>query len=212
VILLDARRQNHIVAVYGANMRCDAREVAAVERALDGADMLLLQMEVPMEVSLQAARAARDAGVPVVWDPAPAGPMQPGAFMAATVLTPNQAEAEKLTGIEVSDPASAREAATALRGRGAEAAVIKLGEQGAYYLTGEAGGHVPGYTVEVVDTVAAGDAFAGALAVSLVQGGDLETAVRLGVAAGAAAVTHTGAQEAMPDRHEVDALLSPAGV
>ena len=208
VILLDALRQNHIVAIYGANMRCDSEQVEAVEEALEGARFLLLQMEVPSAVSLAAAEAATRAGVEVIWDPAPAGDIPPEVCRAADIMTPNQAEAQSLTDVEVTDVSSARAAAESLRRMGAGAVVVKLGEMGAYFLSQEASGHVPGHRVEVVDTVAAGDAFAGALAVAVGEGADLESAVRFGVAAGAVAVTRPGAQAAMPVRGEVESLLA----
>ena len=208
VILLDAQRQNHVVAIYGANMRCDSEQVEAVEGALEGARFLLLQMEVPPAVSLAAAEAAARTGVVVIWDPAPAGDIPPEVCKAADIMTPNQAEAQSLTGVQVTDVPSARAAAESLRRMGAGAVVVKLGEMGAYYSSQEASGHVPGHRVEVVDTVAAGDAFAGALAVALGEGSDLEGAVRFGVAAGAVAVTKPGAQAAMPVRGEVESLLA----
>ncbi len=206
VILLDGRRQNHIVAVYGANKNCDDEQVGAAERALNGADTLMLQMEVPLDVSLEAARAARRAGARVIWDPAPVADLPPEAYAELDVLTPNQTEAEALTGVTVTDVSSARQAADALLSIGAPLAVVKLGEGGAYFASGTARGHVPAYRVEVVDSIAAGDAFGGALAIALSEGEEIEEAVRLGCAAGALAVTKAGAQEAMPSREEVDAL------
>ena len=211
VILLDDSRQNHIVAVYGANMECDEDQLRATESALEGADSLLLQMEVPFPISLAAARSAKERGVRVVWDPAPAGDVSSDAFSALDILTPNQAEAEALTGIEVTDVGSARVAAESLRQLGVPVVVVKLGERGAYYASDNGSGHVAPYHVEVVDTVAAGDAFGGALAVALAEGAKLEDAVRFGSAAGALAVTRPGAQEAMPDRSDVEDLVSRSG-
>ena len=206
IILLDARRQNHIVAIYGANTECDEVQVSAVEAAVEDADSLLLQLEVPLPVSLAAAEAAKRLGVRVIWDPAPAAELPPEAYAATDVLTPNQIEAEALTGIAVRDAASAREAAHVLLARGA-AVVVKLGESGAYFASTEHSGHMPTFDVDVVDTIAAGDAFGGALAVALAEGRGLEEAVRWATAAGALAVTRPGAQEAMPHRAEVEALL-----
>ena len=200
MILLDANRQNHIVAIYGANAACGEAQLQAVRQALEGADALLLQLETPLDVSLAAARDANDRGVRVIWDPAPAGDVPPDLFAAADILTPNQGEAEALTGVHVTNAESAREAAEALLEKGATVVVVKLGELGAYYMSHEVAGHVPPLTVEVVDTIAAGDAFGGALAVALAEGHDLEAAVRYGAAAGALAVTLPGAQEAMPGR------------
>ena len=208
MILLDARKQNHIVAIYGANMQCGDEQVRAEELALNGASTLLLQLEIPLEVSLQVARSAMSRGVRVIWDPAPAADFPPEAYDAADIVTPNQTEAASLTGIEVTDVASARAAAEALLERGAATAVVKLGELGAYYASTNGAGHVPAIRVEVSDTVAAGDAFGGALAVALAEGRSLQTAVRYGTAAGALAVTRQGAQEAMPYRSVVEAMLS----
>jgi len=208
VILLDADRENYIVGIYGANMACDEAQVEAASRALDGADALLLQMEIPLHVSLEAAAIARRRGVPVIHDPAPPSPLPDSAYAAFDVITPNQSEAEVLTGVTVDGVNSAHEAARILRARGAPTAIVKLGEQGVVYLSDEGEGHVPAFRVEAVDTVAAGDGFAGALAVALAEGRPLEHAIRFAAAAGALAVTRRGAQDAMPERGEVEALLA----
>jgi ribokinase len=207
IILLDAERENHIVAVYGANMRCDETQVLDAESALNDADCLLLQLEIPLEVSLAAARIARELGVRVVLDPAPASELPSEAYATVDVLTPNQTEAETLTGLPVADADSARVTGEELCRRGVETAIVKLGEQGAVCVSGESSGHVPGYEVKVADTVAAGDAFGGALGVALAERRSLEDAVRFGSAAGALAVTRPGAQEAMPGRAEVERLV-----
>ena len=208
MILLDAQRQNHIVAVYGANTACDATQIEAAKLALDGADALLLQLEIPTEVSLAAARYAKEHGVKVIWDPAPALEMPPDAYALADVLTPNQVEAARFTGIEVIDVESARNAAGALLGRSTPVVAVKMGELGVYYASANESGYIPAYEVEVVDTVAAGDAFGAALAVALVEGQSLHDAMRYGAAAGALAVTKRGAQEAMPSRHDIESLIA----
>ena len=208
IILLDAERQNHIVAIYGANLFCDDDQLRAVQSALEGADYLLLQMSIPLHVSLEAARAAKQRGVRVIWDPAPAGEIPADAYPAMDMITPNQTEAAVLTGVQVTDIASGLTAAEALVQRGAAVAVVKMGELGACYTSHDGSGHVPPFKVEAVDTVAAGDAFGGALAVALAEGKGLEEAVRYGAAAGALAVTRPGAQEAMPGRREVEALIA----
>ena len=212
MIILDRYGENCIVAIYGANMACDEAQVESVAAALDGADILLLQLETPLDVAKSAAKLAVDREIRVVWDPAPAVDMGPDAFALCDVLTPNQVEAQFLTGVEVTDPASAREAGERLVAEGASAAVVKLGEGGAYYTTGDAGGFVAPFQVEVMDTVAAGDAFAAGLSVALAEGRDLESAVRFGSAAGALAVTCPGAQQAMPSRVDVDRIFRIADV
>ena len=210
MILLDASRENRILIAGGANMRCDDTQVDAVRSALEGAEALMLQCEIPPAVSLSAARIAREMGVRVVWDPAPADTFPSEAYGLVDVLTPNRAEAAALTGIDVTDAASAESAARALVSRGVRAVVVKLGEHGAFYQPDAGSGYVPPFEVEVVDTVAAGDAFGAAMTCALAEGRPLGEAVRYGAAAGALAVTHPGAQQAMPARAEVESLLAPA--
>ncbi|MCY4651555.1 MAG: ribokinase [Dehalococcoidia bacterium] len=207
MILLDGRKENYIVAIYGANLACDYEQIKAVEVALDGADVLLMQLETPLEVATEAARVAKGRGVRVVWDPAPALEMGRDAYALCDVLTPNQVEAEYLSGIPVTDPDSARDAAVQLVGEGVSACVVTMAEAGAFYSTVDSDGFVPAYEVEIADTVAAGDAFTAALGVALAEGRSLNDAVRYASASGALAVTKSGAQEAMPYRREVDALF-----
>lgn len=215
MILLDDDAQNCIVAVYGANMACDAQQLAALDDALDGADALLLQLETPLPIALEAARAAKRCGVTVVWDPAPALDMGAEAYALCDALTPNQVEAEFLTGVAVTDTGSASRAADILVGQGAPAAVVKFGEGGAFYATspdtGGERGFAPAFEVDALDTVAAGDAFAAGVGVALARGLSLLDAVTFGSAAGALAVTRSGAQQAMPYANEVNALLTAAG-
>ncbi len=207
VILLDDERENYIVGIYGANMACDEVQVAAASRAFEGADALLLQMEIPLDVSLEAARIARRMGARVIFDPAPPSEIPPSCYDAFDIIAPNQSEAEVLTGVAVEDVGSAYEVASILRERGVRVALIKLGEQGVVYSADQDVGHVPAFEVDAIDTVAAGDGFAGALAVALAEGQPLEYALQFASAAGALVVTKRGAQDAMPDRVEVEQLL-----
>ena len=207
VILLDDERENYIVGIYGANMACDEVQITAASHALEGADALLLQMEIPFDVSLEAARIARRMGAQVIYDPAPPSEIPHSCYEAFDIIAPNQSEAEVLCGVTVEDVGSAYEAASILRERGPRVALIKLGEQGVVYSADQGVGHVPAFEVDAVDTVAAGDGFAGALAVALAEGQPLEDALRFASAAGALVVTKRGAQDAMPDRAEVERLL-----
>ncbi|MXY60076.1 MAG: ribokinase, partial [Chloroflexi bacterium] len=151
MILLDASRENRILVASGANMRCDDTQVDAVKSALDGADALMLQCEIPAAASLKGARIAKEMGVRVVWDPAPAEGFPPDAYALVDVLTPNQAEAAALTGIDVTDAVSAESAARALVQRGVRAIVVKMGEAGAFYLSDGGSGYVPPFEVQAVD-------------------------------------------------------------
>ena len=209
MILIEETGENRIVAVYGANMACGAEQVEAAKRVLDGADALMLQLEVPIDVSLETARYARSGGVRVVMDPAPAAELPHDAYSLIDVITPNQTEAESLTGIAVTGRDSAKLAAEALLERGVGVAVVKMGQDGVYYASKSEQGYVPAFEVEAQDTVAAGDAFGAALTVALSEDMGLADAVRFGAAAGALAVTKSGAQDAMPHRKEVVSLFTP---
>ena len=206
LIVLNADRQNHVLAIYGANLQCSEDQLEAVEAALDGADVLLLQMELPFPLSIAAARAAQERGVVTMLDPAPASDIPHDAFQFLDIITPNQTEAEYHTGIRVDDIPSAQTAAESMLDRGVGTAIVKMAEQGVYWASREASGYVPAFEVEVVDTISAGDAFSGALAVALGEGRNMEEAIRYGAAAGALAVTKRGVQTAMPTRAEVDGL------
>ncbi len=217
VIGIDGSAQNRIVQVLGANSTCGPAQASAVAAALGDAHVLMLQLEVPLEVSLAAARSARAAGKMVMLDPGPVRPFPEDLLQLADVVTPNETEAEAIVGFPVDGPEAAERAAQDLLRRGAKTAVIKLGSQGAVFATGGQGvesvvpagsvGHQAAFTVEAIDTVAAGDAFNGALAVCLAEGQPLERAVRVACAAGALAVITTGAQDSMPTRSAVDTLL-----
>lgn len=207
MILLDGRKENYIIAIYGANLASDHEQVIAVESALNGADALLLQLETPLEVAVESGRLAKDRGVRVVWDPAPALDMGHDAYTLCDVLTPNQSEAEYLTGIPVTDLDSAKRASRRLVSEGVPACVLTMAEAGSCYATQDSEGFVPPFDVEVSDTVAAGDAFSAGLGVALAEGLSLPSAIKYASAAGALAVTKRGAQEAMPYRREVDALF-----
>ena len=208
MIVLNAERQNHVLAIYGANLQCNEDQLASVEAALDGADALLLQMEVPFPLSVSAARAAKARGVTTMLDPAPASDIPQESFRHIDIITPNQTEAEYHTGIVVDDIPSAEAAAEVLLKHGVGTAIVKMAEQGVYWASQDESGYVPAYEVAVVDTVSAGDAFSGALAVALGEGRSMREAVRYGAAAGALAVTRRGVQTAMPTRAEVDNLYS----
>ncbi len=208
VINVDAQAENSIIVISGANMAHDAREVARCHEALRSAELLLLQLESPLDISLAAAQAAREAGALVMLDPAPARPLPTEAYQLCPILTPNELETEVLVGFRPTNPTEAAQAASILRERGVETAVIKLGAQGAYYQSGQESGFVEPFSVEAIDTVAAGDSFNGGLAVALAEKRPLAEAIRWGAAAGALATTKPGASSAMPTRAELMKLLT----
>ena len=212
VIDIDVSAQNRIIQILGANDACGPEEAGVIAAALDGASTLMLQLETPLELSLQVAKEARSRGKTVILDPGPVRPIPQDFYQYCNVITPNETEAQALVGFPITDRESAARAAQQLLDRGVELAVIKLGSQGAVYAIGQVSGYAPPFAVTAVDSVAAGDAFNGALAAALGRGEEPAQAVRTASAAGALAVTKSGAQDAMPSAADVEALLqSQAG-
>jgi ribokinase len=206
MIFIDVQGENYVNAVYGANARCGAQELERLRTVLDGAGLLLLQQELPQAVTREAIEIARELGVGVVLDPAPTREGMGAAHARATILTPNEHEAADLTGLAVTDVASASAAARTLHEAG-PVAIVTLGELGIWVEGDGLSQHIAAPAVNVVATLAAGDALAGALAVGVAEGLPLEEAARFGVACAALSTTRDGAQASMPSRAEVDALL-----
>ena len=200
---------NSIVVVPRANMKLSEADVRKARAAISAADVLLLQLEVPLEASLAAAKIARQAGVKVVLNPAPARARPDALYAAVDVLTPNETETHFLTGVPASTREGAIEAAAVLRGKGVKTVLLTLGARGAMLVEeGARPRDIPTFPVEVVDTTAAGDAFCGALAVALAEGKEMEEAARFACAAGALACEVMGAGPSLPTRSAIDALLS----
>lgn len=208
LITVDDAGENTIVIVPGANGNVGQEDVARLERLLDDASVLLLQLEVPMPAVVAAAKAGHAAGATVVLDPAPAPEELPAElYPFIDIITPNEVEAGQLTDMTVRGPADAARAAKVLRQRGVTTAIVKLGARGVYCEHPDGHFHVPAFDVTAVDTVAAGDAFNGGVATGLVVGHDLRTAVRWGAATAALSVTKEGAQQSMPNRDTFDTFL-----
>jgi len=178
LIAVDDTAENTIVIVPGANGAVSIADIPRLERALDGARALLLQLEVPIETVVAAARAAHTRGVTVILDPAPALPLPDELYALADIITPNEHEATTLTGIAVHDDQGAIAAARALIARGARRVALKLGARGALTADAEGEQFWSPFTVTPVDTVAAGDAFNGGLAVALSEGRSFDEAIR----------------------------------
>ena len=211
VITVDDAGENEIVVIPGANAAVGQADLDRLDVALNGTCVLLLQLEVPLAAVAAAAALARRRGVTVILDPAPAQPLPADLYGAVDVLTPNEGEAAALVGFPLNSREAIVRAGVDLVGRGVRNALIKLGAQGVYWTDGVDGAFCPAFQVEAVDTVAAGDAFNGALAVALAEGLDLLTAIRWGAAAGALCATRPGAQSAMPDRTVLARMLGSAG-
>jgi ribokinase len=195
---------NSIVVIPRANHRVTPADVVAATPVLEAADVVLLQLELPIESVRAAAEVAKAAGATVVLNPAPAAASLDAFVGLVDVLVPNEVEAAFLAG-GLTDPV---EAARALQARFGCAVVATVGEQGAWVVQGDRVEHVPAHRVACVDTVGAGDAFCGALGARLAGGDDLCTAARYASAAAAISVTRRGAEPAMPTAAEIGAFLA----
>lgn len=208
LISVDEVGENQIVVVPGANGKVDRTDVARLP--LSEPAILLMQFEISLQaVQAAAARAARaDQAHRVIVDPAPArSQLPPDFYKLVDILTPNQTEASQLTGLKVSSVTTAMEAAQVLRRRGASTVIVKLGQDGAVVASNLEVFHVPAFPVEAVDTVAAGDAFNGGLAVALWEEKSLREAVVWASAVAALSVMKAGAQPSMPTREQVETFL-----
>jgi ribokinase len=206
---VDSGGENSIAVAPGANARLSPDDARRAREAIEAADVLLLQLEIPPETVLAAAETAHRAGVRVILNPAPAPPQPLPADLLACVdvLTPNESEASLLTGTQVVDTDDAEQAARRLLEQGVGAVIVTLGARGALAVTPAGQQLVPSFPVDVVDTTAAGDAFNGGLAVALAGKKSLEEAVRFASACGALATTRMGAQPSLPAAGEVEAFL-----
>ena len=209
LIVVDSGGENSIVVASGANYRLSPDDLFARAEAFKAAEVVLLQLELPLPTVRAAIDLARRHRCKVILDPAPAPPRIPEALFQVDVISPNAAEAEAITGKKAIEERVGKHAASELIARGARAAVLKLGQRGSMVATADGSFHtVEPYKVQVVDTTAAGDAFTAALAVAVASGTDLPEAARFANAAGALACTRLGAQAAMPTLHEVRALMA----
>ena len=207
LIFVDVEGRNAIGVAPGANARLSVEMAHAHEASIPWSQALLCQLEVPLDVVRWGLETARRHGVTSILNPAPARELPDEVLRLVSYLTPNEVEAGMLSGVEVSDLESARDAAVVLVGRGVEHVVITLGGRGALACDQRGAAHFPAFPVTAVDTTGAGDAFNGALAVGLAAGGSLEQAIPLAGAAAALACTRRGAQDALPEREEVERFL-----
>ena len=204
LIVVDKNAENIIAVAPGANGRLSPADVVAAEPAIEAADCVLLQLEIPLEAVRAAIELAQRHKVRVILNPAPAKELSDDLLRRVDVLTPNENEAAKLAGVDL-DPA--RDALTVLAARGLSSIIMTCGARGCAVLVDTERDHVPGFHVEAVDTTGAGDGFNGALAVALARGLKMIDAVRYANAAAALAVTRFGAQTSMPTDEEVQQFL-----
>ncbi|WP_293666327.1 ribokinase [uncultured Parabacteroides sp.] len=204
LITVDEKAENCIVVASGANANLMPSDLARVEEAIEQADLVLMQLEIPMETVCYVADLAWEKGKKVILNPAPAHPLSAELLRRLYLITPNETEAEMISGVKITDESSACEAARVLFGMGVQNVIITLGSKGALIYCDGKSEIVPAWKVEAVDTTAAGDVFNGALTVALSEGRDLKEAARFACKASAISVTRVGAQSSAPYRNEVD--------
>ena len=208
LITVAADGENTICVVGGANTTVTPEAVAAAAPLIEAAEVLLMQLEVPVESVLAGGAIARAAGVKVVLDPAPAPDTIPDGLLNVDLICPNEEEASALTGVDVCDEKTAAEAAAVLHEKGAAAVAVTMGADGTLLSDGTATAVIPSINIKPVDTTAAGDSLAGATAAEWVRTGDLFAAVRYGNVAGALAATKAGARASVPTDGNVRDALS----
>jgi ribokinase len=208
VIAVDDQAENTIIVIPGANGQVGTDDLHRLRQRLP-AEVLLLQLEIPLPALIEAVQIAYASGTPVILDPAPARSDLPhDLFPMIDILTPNQGEAERLVGFPVNSIEAAKQAAIALHQRGVGTVLLKLGRQGALCVSENTQFHIPAFEVEAIDTVAAGDAFNGGLAVAIADGQSLPNAVRWASAVAALSTTVEGAQPSLPTRQAVEQFLT----
>lgn len=207
LIFVSQSGENSIAVASGANAELSAADVLRAKAAFARAKVCVLQLETPLATVQAAAELAYSKGATVILNPAPAQKLSSRLLERVTILTPNESEAELLTGIPIKGETTARRAAEKLLSRGVLVVIVTLGSRGVFVATEGVRRHVPGFKVKPVDTTAAGDVFNGALAAALAEGKELLPAVRFANAAAALSVTQQGAQPSAPSRRNIEQFL-----
>ncbi|MRX71649.1 ribokinase [Bacillus lacus] len=208
LIVVDQEGENSIVVAPGANMDYLQEDMDAIEASVAGSSLLLLQLEISMEANKKAIEVAQAYDIPVLLNPAPYRDFDKSLLKHVTYLTPNETEAESMTGINLRIESDFLEAAKVLYEMGASHVMITLGKKGCYlYSGGQAGELLPGFQVKAVDTAGAGDCFNGAFAAAILAGKSVSEAALQGNAAAALSVTKVGTAPSMPNSTELQAFL-----
>ncbi|HHQ6722959.1 TPA: ribokinase [Serratia fonticola] len=211
LIFVNAEGENVIGIDAGANAAVTPDYLNRYRQRVIDADALLMQLESPLETVIAAAKLAKQHQTQVILNPAPACELPNELLAMIDMITPNETEAQRLTGIAVNNDADAERAANILHDKGIGCVIITLGSRGVWLSENGKGKLVPGFKVKAVDTIAAGDTFNGALVTALLEGKVMSDAVRFAHAAAAIAVTRPGAQPSVPWREEIDAFLQQQG-
>lgn len=208
LIFVNAEGENVIGIDAGANKAVTPEYLNRYQQNIIEASALLMQLESPLETVIAAAKLAKQHNTQVILNPAPACDLPAELLSLVDIITPNETEAERLTGVQVNNNDDAARAAKVLHEKGIDTVIITLGSKGVWLSQKGEGKQIVGFRVKAVDTIAAGDTFNGALVTSLLEGKSMESAVRFAHAAAAIAVTRPGAQPSVPWRHEIDDFLA----
>jgi len=203
LITVDENAENTIIIIPGANGAVAERELEVLDTVLTDISILMLQLEIPLETIVSAAKQAKKQNAKVLLDPAPAQELPDELLELCDYITPNETEAKILTGIEISNTNDAKRAAEELKCRGAKAVIIKMSSNGSFFFDGTEEIMYPAFAVRPVVTVAAGDAFNGGLAAAFSEEKSLNEVLQWANAAGAISTTKPGAQPSMPSRQEL---------
>lgn len=200
--------QNRIVVIPGANHAITPSEIACADAAFAEAGILLTQLEIPMSVVEKSLSMAKSLGLVTILNPAPAVPLDDSLYTMLDYITPNETEAELLSGFPVENDNDVQKAAAFFLAKGVGHVIITLGKRGSYYTDGKNEFFTSAYVVDAVDTTGAGDAFNGAFAAALADGQDVSCAIRFATAFSAISVTRPGAASSMPTKAETEAFLA----
>ncbi|MDR0754920.1 MAG: ribokinase [Prevotellaceae bacterium] len=204
LITVDANAENCIAVAPGSNANLLREDVAKAKEAVEEADIILMQLEIPMETVEFVAKTANETNKKVILNPAPAQPLSAELISNLYIITPNETEAEMISGITITDDKSAFEAAKKIADMGVDNVIVTMGDRGALVHNKTTSTIVNACKVKAIDTTAAGDVFNGALAVALAENRSIVDAVRFACKTAAISVTREGAQSSVPYRNEVD--------
>jgi ribokinase len=206
-ITVDGEGSNWIVVTAGANYRFSAESVQKDENGIGASNIIVTQLEIPMETVQYSLQLAKKLGKTTILNPAPACALDDVLLSDVDILIPNETELELLSGSALPTEADMIAAARQLINRGVKEVIVTLGEKGCIYVNSEGSRSFEAYRVNAVDTTAAGDSFIGGLAVALSEGKQIEKAISFAMAVAALTVTKKGAQSSLPYRHGVEELL-----
>lgn len=206
-IVVDERGENSIVVASGANAKLSSSDIEEAHSELSSADVLLVQLESPIETIHSAIKKSHEKGAIVILNPAPAQVLSAKILRDIDVITPNKVEAEMITGIKVSDEESLQSIVLKFFESGVKNVIITLGSKGIYVGCSESMKMIPAYKVCPVDSTGAGDIFSGSLAAFLAEGMSMENAVKMAAASASISVTRLGAQSSAPNRREIENFL-----